>query len=106
MATRSSRLVTISLFELENPFSGALADDLTRELSQSRFGSILCEQTDQVVEFNTGFCAAGSILLCPTADDADRVSAHHPVVTLQAQNHAEQQCTDISFDLLPAYIRN
>jgi len=103
MATRSTKLVTLSIFELENPYYGRLADCLTQELSAIGMGSVFCERTDQVVEFNTGFCASGSILIVPTADDVNRIAAHHPVITIQTQEYCRQVAPDVSLDIESAY---
>jgi DNA-binding LacI/PurR family transcriptional regulator len=103
MATRSTNLVTLSVFELENPFYGRLADRLTHELAAIGMGSVFCARTDQVVAFNTGFCAAGSILISPTADDVNQIAAQHPVVTIQSQQPSEQQAPDVALDIDGAY---
>ncbi len=103
MAIRSTNLVTLSVFELENPFYGRLADRLTNQLATIGMGSVFCARTDQVVAFNTGFCAAGSILISPTADDVNQIAAQHPVVTIQSQQPREQKAPDVALDVDAAY---
>jgi DNA-binding LacI/PurR family transcriptional regulator len=103
MATRSSKLVTLSVFELRNPFFGWLADTLTSELAKIGLSAVFCERTEHVVEFNTGFCAAGSILVCPTADDVNRIAANQPVVTIETQDQTGQVAPNVSLAIRDAY---
>jgi DNA-binding LacI/PurR family transcriptional regulator len=103
MATRSSNLVTLSIFELGSPFYGLIADHLTRQLDEIGLVSIFCANSDRVVEFNNGFCASGSILISPSALDVNRIAVHHPVVTIQCQDYEGQAAPDVSMDLATAY---
>jgi DNA-binding LacI/PurR family transcriptional regulator len=103
MVTGTTNLVTMSFFELENPLYGRLADLLTRELSALGMTAVLCERSDQVVAFNMGFRAAGSILISPTADDANRIAASLPVVSFDCTQWELQVAPDVNLDLTAAY---
>ncbi len=104
LAKSSLKIVSVSMGELENPYFGSLASNLTKEFAKNSYELIICDSIGKTLELNRSFTTSGSVLVSfGKKDILEKITETHPVVGIGCTTHDSVKFPNIDLDFKDAY---
>ena len=103
LAKNNLKIVSMHTGELENPYFGSLASNLTKEFSRSGYDLIICDSLGKTAELNRSLATSGSVLVSiSNMEVLEKIAELHPVVGICCLLNGNVKIPNISLDFSEA----
>ena len=104
LARNNLKIVSVYMGELENPYFGSLASNLTKEFSSHGYESIICDSVGKTVELNRSLSTSGSVLVSiGNREVLKKIAESHAVVGICCSFNDNINMPNIDLDFSSAY---
>lgn len=104
LARNNLKIVSVYMYELENPYFGSLASNLTKEFSKHGYDLIICETVAKTIELNRSLSTSGSILVSiGKREILEKIADSHSAVGICCTFNENINMPNIDLDFSSAY---
>ena len=104
LARNNLKIVSVYMGELENPYFGSLASNLTKEFSSHGYELIICHSVGKTVELNRSLSTSGSVLVSiGNREVLEKIAESHAVVGICCSFNDNINMPNIDLDFSSAY---
>ncbi len=104
LARNNLKIVSVYMGELENPYFGSLASNLTKEFSAHGYELIICDSVGKTAELNRSLSTSGSVLVSiGNRDVLEKIADSHAVVGICCTFNDSINMPNIELDFSSAY---
>ena len=104
LAKNNLKIISVYMGELENPYFGSLASNLSKEFSRHGYELIICDSVGKTIELNRSLSTSGSILVSIGKREIfEKIAESHPALGICCSFNDNINMPNIDLDFSSSY---